>query len=96
MKDFEKELEAKNINLLSIQSFMREFMDEIKTHIAKNHKEHTIKDTGVLDYYDKFQYPFDLLFNMDMKIYKTPDGRYLSENETGDLEEFSRQIITSF
>ena len=89
MKDFEKELEAKNINLLSIQSFMREFMDEIKTHIAKNHKEHTIKDTGVLDYYDKFQYPFDLLFNMDMKIYKTPDGRYLSENETGDLEEFN-------
>ena len=68
---------------------------KIKTHIAKNHKEHTIKDTGVLDYYDKFQYPFDLLFNMDMKIIKTPDGRYLSENETGDLEFNPGEIITS-
>jgi hypothetical protein len=93
MKAFESLLESKDINLLSIQSFMREFMDEIKNHILKNHKNHSIKDTGVLDFFDKFQYPFDILFNMDMKIYKTPDGRYLSSNETGDLEEFNPDLL---
>lgn len=91
--DFEKLMIKKDINLLSIQSFMREFMQEIRDHIVKNFPDHKINETGVLDYFDKFNYPFDILFNMDMKIYKTPDGRYLSSNETGNLEEFNPDLL---
>jgi hypothetical protein len=91
--DFEKLMIKQNVDLLSIQSFMREFMQEIHDHIDKNFPDHKINETGVLDYFDKFNYPFDILFNMDMKIYKTPDGRYLSSNETGDLEEFNPDLL---
>jgi len=91
--DFEKLMMKKGINLLSIQSFMREFMQEIQEHIVKNYPDYKMNETGVLDYFDKFSYPFDIVFNMDMKIYKTPDGRYLSTNETGDLEEFNPDLL---
>ena len=82
-------LKRKEAELLAVRSFLREFIDEVEEFIAKNYPEHTIKDTGVLDYFDKFHFPFDLVFNMDMKIYKSKDGRYLNKNESGVLDEFN-------
>ena len=76
-------------NLISVRIFFREFIQELENFIIKNYPNHKIKKTGVLDYFDKFSFPFDKAFNMDMKIYKSKDGRYLNENETGDLEEFN-------
>ena len=47
-----------------------------------------MRDVGVLDFFNEFHSPFDIVFNIDMKIYKH-EGKYLTENVTGDLEELN-------
>ena len=93
INDYENTLTNPLSILLSVRTFLGEFMQEIKEHITTNYKGHEIKPTGVLDYFQKFSFPFDLVFNMDMKIYKTKDGRYLNNNETGNLEEFNPDLL---
>jgi hypothetical protein len=91
--DFEKALGKREPILLAVRTFIGEFAQETKAYIEDNYPRYEIKKTGVLDYFQKFSYPFDLAFNMDMKIYRTKDGRYLSSNEGGNLVEFNPDLL---
>jgi hypothetical protein len=76
---------------LPIFSFFREFEQEIEEKIIVVDSTYNLKSHGVVEFCDKFKdyHPFTKIFDIDFKIYKTPDGRYLIDNETGDLPEFN-------
>ena len=88
---FEKEFNDVDFNIITVHSFLRDFHLEIKDKLVELDPNFNDKVSGILDSCDKFNgcKPFDKLFNVDVKIYKTKDGRYLIENETGDLPEFN-------
>jgi hypothetical protein len=91
--DFEKALGKREPIMLAVRTFIGEFAQETREYIELNFPNYEVKKTGVLDYFQKFSYPFDKAFNMDMKIYRTKDGRYLSSNEGGDLVEFNPDLL---
>jgi len=91
--NYENALDEKLPILLRVREFFDEFKEEIKRYIEINFVGFQIKPTSVLDYFNKFSYPFDLVFNMDMKIYRTKDGRYLNVKESEDLEEFNPDLL---
>ncbi len=91
--DFEKALGKREPIMLAVRTFIGEFAQEAREYILKNFPSYEVKKTGVLDYFQKFSFPFDLAFNMDMKIYRTKDGRYLSSNEGGNLIEFNPDLL---
>ena len=76
---------------LPIFSFFREFEQEVEDKIIAIDPTYNLKSHGVVEFCDKFKeyHPFTKVFDIDFKIFKTPDGRYLIENETGDLPEFN-------
>jgi hypothetical protein len=88
---FEKEFKDKDFNIITVHSFLRDYHNEIKDKLVQLDPDFNERVSGILDSCDKFtpHKPFDTLFNVDVKIYKTKDGRYLIENETGDLQEFN-------
>jgi len=88
---FEKEFRDKEFNIITVHSFLRDFHNEIKERLVELDPQFNDKVSGILDSCDKFTdyKPFDKLFNVDVKVYKTKDGRYLMDNETGDLKEFN-------
>ena len=51
-----------------------------------------MRERGILDYCDKFAKPFDRLFNIDTKIYRTKSGRYLLD-KGDDTEEFNPDVL---
>jgi hypothetical protein len=91
--NYESAIGSNQAILLSVRTFLKEFVQESKEHIKKTFPEYSLNESGVLDYFQKFSYPFDLVFNMDMKIYKTEDGRYLNKNESGKLKEFNPDLL---
>jgi len=88
---FEKQFKDAEFNIITVHSFLRDFQNEVKDKLVELDPKFNDKVSGVLDSCDKFtaHKPFDTLFNVDVKIYKTADGRYLTENATGDLKEFN-------
>lgn len=88
---FEKLFQDPEFNIITVHSFLRDFHEELKDQLLELDPKFNVKVSGILDSCDKFtkHKPFDTLFNVDVKIYKTKDGRYLIDNETGDLEEFN-------
>lgn len=88
-----EEFHGKNkiISFISLFSFFREFEQEIRNQILKIDPDYNLDASGIVDFCDKFKgyMPYSKIFDIDAKIYKTPDGRYLIENETGDLPEFN-------
>jgi hypothetical protein len=88
---FEKQFKDPEFNIITVHSFLREFQNEIKDKLVEMDPNFNEKVSGILDSCDKFtkHKPFDTLFNVDVKIYKTKDGRYLTDNATGDLKEFN-------
>jgi hypothetical protein len=91
VNNFEKEFKDPEFNIITVHSFLRDFQNEVKDKLVEINKEFNDKKSGILDFSDKFKNysPFDKLFDIDVKIYRTKDGRYLINNETGDLPEFN-------
>ncbi len=88
---FEKQFKDSEFNIITVHSFLRDFQNEVKEKLVELNPNFNDKVSGILDSCDKFtaHRPFDTIFNVDVKIYKTADGRYLTENATGDLKEFN-------
>ncbi|MFH1319119.1 MAG: hypothetical protein ABII90_00490, partial [Bacteroidota bacterium] len=90
---YDKLIAKQAFKTLNIKDFFREWQQEIREYIEATHPEYNFKEKGILDYCDKFQPPFDVVFNVDTKIYKTSDGRYLIEKEADDMEEFNPDLL---
>lgn len=84
------EFHGKN-KIIPVFSFFREFEQEITNQILTIDPDYNVESSGIVDFCDKFKdyMPYSKIFDIDAKIYKTQDGRYLIENETGDLPEFN-------
>ena len=65
---------------------------EIRNYIAKKFPEYQLRERGILDFCDKFSKPFDKLFNIDTKIYRTKSGKYLLD-KVEDCEEFNPHVL---
>jgi len=82
------------VNTLLLHEFFREWAQEIKNYVQKKFPEYSFKEKGILDFCDKFDFPFSELFNLDTKIYKTKDGRYLIEKEESvEMKEFNPDLL---
>jgi len=91
VNEFEKQFKDNDFNIIVVHSFLRNFHEEVKEKLYELDPNFNEKVSGILDSCDKFSShkPFDTLFNVDIKIYKTSDGRYLTENANRDLKEFN-------
>jgi hypothetical protein len=94
LNDFKNEFNGDN-NIISVFSFFREFQQEIEEKIISLDSSFNLDAHGVVEYCDKFKqyYPFTKVFDIDVRLYRTPDGRYLIENETGNLPEFNPSML---
>lgn len=72
--------------------FFREWIQELRGFIAERFPEYKLRERGILDYCDKFAKPFDTLFNIDTKIYRTKTGKYLLD-KVEDAEEFNPDVL---
>lgn len=90
LNGYTNEFKGEN-DALPVYSFFREFQQEIEEKVLSLDPKYNLKSHGVVEYCDKFSsyHPYTKIFDIDFKIYKTPDGRYLINNETGDLPEFN-------
>jgi hypothetical protein len=93
LEKYDKLYKKSEVNTINLKVFLNEWMQEIKKYITVKHKDYKMREVGVLDYFKDFLSPFDLVFNVDMKIYKKEDGSYLTKNETGDLKELNPDLL---
>ena len=92
LEKYDKLYKKSEVNTINLKVFLNEWMQEIKKYIAFKYTDYKMRPVGVLDYFQKFNSPFDKVFNVDMKIYKHK-GKYLTKNVTGDLEEFNPDLL---
>ena len=84
--NFEAEFRDGIKSLLPVREFFREWAEEIRSVFKMKFPSVEFKERGLLETCDKFDYPFDKLFNIETKIYKTADGKYLLDKEPGTIE----------
>jgi hypothetical protein len=92
---FEKEYPNGIDSLLAIREFFREWAQELKDELIKKDPDFDFKERGLLETCDKFSAPFDKLFNIETKIYKTKDGKYLLDKEPGTIEFNPSELLLS-
>ena len=85
---YDKKYNKKEVNTINLKKFLEDWAQEIREFIKHKFIHYKMRDVGVLDYFQEFSSPFDVVFNVDMKIYKH-EGKYLTENVTGDLDELN-------
>lgn len=89
---FEQEYSQSIDSLLPIREFFREWAQELKDELLKKDPKFEFKERGLLETCDKFFAPFDKIFNIETKIYKTKEGKYLLDREPG-TEEFNPSAL---
>jgi hypothetical protein len=89
---FNKEFEHSKLESILTLEFFREWIQELRSYIEDKFPEYKLRERGILDYCDKFSKPFDKLFNIDTKIYRTKSGRYLLD-KGDDTEEFNPDVL---
>lgn len=92
IEDFIKEFSNIKIDAILSMEFFREWAQEIHDFLQKKYPEYTFRERGILDFSDKFSKPFDKLFNIDTKIYRTKTGKYLLD-KIDDCEEFNPDVL---
>lgn len=92
IEDFAAEYKLKKVEVIMVLEFFREWIQEIKNHIHENFPNYDLRERGILDYCDKYAKPFDKIFNIDTKIYRTKSGKYLLD-KTDDCEEFNPDVL---
>jgi len=95
IEGFEKEYPSGVESLLAIREFFREWAQELKDELLKNDPTFDFKERGLLETCDKFHPPFHKLFNIETKIYKTKDGKYLLDGEPGTIEFNPSELLLS-
>jgi hypothetical protein len=89
---FSSDYKFSKIEPIMVLEFFREWIQEIREYITEHHPNYELRERGILDYCDKFDKPFDKLFNVDTKIYRTKSGKYLLD-KTDDCEEFNPDVL---
>ncbi|MFM7054764.1 MAG: hypothetical protein ACKOX7_08485, partial [Bacteroidota bacterium] len=92
IEQFVKEYEFAKVEPILTLEFFREWIQEMRTYIEDKHPDYKLRERGILDYCDKFFKPFDKLFNIDTKIYRTKTGKYLLD-KGDDTEEFNPDVL---
>ena len=92
IEDFIKEFSNIKIDAILSMEFFREWAQEIQDYLQKKYPDYTFRERGILDFSDKFSKPFDKLFNIDTKIYRTKTGKYLLD-KIDDCEEFNPDVL---
>jgi hypothetical protein len=92
IEDYAGEFKSKKVETILTLEFFREWIQEIREYISANFPDYVLRERGILDYCDKFHTPFDKIFNVDTKIYRTKSGKYLLD-KTEDCEEFNPDVL---
>jgi len=88
LEEYDTFFDKRDVNTINLKDFLSEWLEEIEKFILHKHKDYSLRAIGVLDYFQEFHAPFDTVFNVDKKIYKY-EGKYLTDNKTGDLPELN-------
>ena len=88
LETYDSKFSKNEVNTINLKKFLQDWAQEIRLFVEQKHTDFKMRDVGVLDFFNEFHSPFDIVFNIDMKIYKH-EGKYLTENVTGDLEELN-------
>ena len=92
LEDFIAEFKNIKIDAILSMEFFREWAQEIQEYLTNHFPKYEFRERGILDFSDKFSKPFDKLFNIDTKIYRTKSGKYLLD-KIDDCEEFNPDIL---
>ena len=92
IEQYSAEFKQRKVETIMTMEFFREWIQEIRNYIAKKFPEYQLRERGILDFCDKFAKPFDKLFNIDTKIYRTKSGKYLLD-KVEDCEEFNPHVL---
>jgi hypothetical protein len=92
IEEYLKEFSAGKVDTIMVMEFFREWTQEIRQFLLKKFPDYEFRERGILDYCDKFSKPFDKLFNIDTKIYRTKSGKYLLD-KVEDCEEFNPDVL---
>lgn len=89
---YAQEFKSNKVETIMTMEFFREWIQEIRNAITQKFPEYELRERGILDFSDKFCKPFDKLFNIDTKIYRTKSGKYLLD-KVDDCEEFNPDVL---
>lgn len=89
---YSQEFKTNKVETIMTMEFFREWIQEIRNAITQKFPDYELRERGILDFSDKFSKPFDKLFNIDTKIYRTKSGKYLLD-KVDDCEEFNPDVL---
>ena len=69
LETYDSKFSKNEVNTINLKQFLQDWAQEIRLFVEQEHINFKMRDVGVLDFFNEFHSPFDIVFNIDMKIY---------------------------